>query len=97
MHRSNQLTMIVPLEKGRRQSLERYLKRRVGYQRAATSANALLASIVQLHFVSMFTFVPPSVGLSPVNPEGYLVVEASFDGPLDRFLSEFTTTFGRKL
>jgi hypothetical protein len=94
MHRPNQLTVIVPLDKGRRQPLERYLERRVGYQHAATAK--LLARITQLHFVSMFTFVPPSRARL-VNPEGYLVIEASFDGPADGFVREFTTTFGRKL
>lgn len=88
--RHNQLTMIAPLEANQRGPLVRYLEEEIGYQRADRPANALLKDIAELHFISMSTFVPPGGGR---NPEGYLVIEASFDGPVDAFLQKFTTTF----
>jgi len=88
--RHNQLTMIAPLEANRRKPLVKFLEEEIGYQRANRPANDLLKTITELHFISMFTFVPPGAG---GNREGYLVIEASFDGEVDAFLQRFTTTF----
>jgi hypothetical protein len=92
--RHNQLTMIAPLDKNRREALAAGLERKIGYQRSDRRANIRLKRIAQLHFISMFTFVPPGEG---GNREGYLVIEANFDGPVDDFLDEFTTQFKRPL
>jgi hypothetical protein len=92
--RHSQLTMIAPLESNRRAELEALLEGEIGYQRTDRPANGRLKCIAELHFISMFTFVPPGVG---GNREGYLVIEASFDGPVGQFLDKFTRQFERPL
>lgn len=92
--RHNQITMIAPLDQDQRKSVDALLIEKIGYQRAGRPGNALLRCVSQLHFMSMFTFVAPGGG---GNPEGYLVLEANFDGPVDDFLNEFTSQFGEQL
>jgi hypothetical protein len=85
--RHKQLTFIAPVAEGRRIELKRYLEEEISYQCKHKPANVLLRQIPELHFLSMFTFVSPGQAR---NPEGYLVIEASFDGPVDAFLGKFT-------
>ncbi|MBV9953967.1 MAG: hypothetical protein JOZ70_01840, partial [Pseudolabrys sp.] len=92
--RHNQLTMIAPLDKDRRAAVEADLETHIGYQRADKPDHILLKDIAELHFLSIFTFVPQGGGR---NPEGYLVIEASFDGPVDNFLANFTRKFAQPL
>jgi hypothetical protein len=92
--RHNQITMIAPLDRDQRQSVDALLIEEIGYQRAERPGNALLRRVPQLHFMSMFTFIAPGGG---GNPEGYLVLEANFDGPVDDFLDEFTSQLGELL
>jgi hypothetical protein len=88
--RHNQLTMIAPLDKDRRrEALAAYLEQEIGYQRAGSDANTQLSGIAELHFISMFTFASPGGNGSS---EGYLVLEANFDGPVDEFLAKFTSS-----
>jgi len=87
--RHNQLPVVAPLAEHKQKALAGYLEKEVGYQCAGKPANALLREIAELHFLSMFTFVSPG---EACHPEGYLVIEASFDGPVDAFLQVFTTS-----
>jgi hypothetical protein len=88
--RHNQLTCIAPLADNQRTVLTNYLEEKIGYQRKGNQANELLKQVPELHFLSMFTFVSPA---EVRNSEGYLVIEASFDGSVDAFLEKFTTQF----
>jgi hypothetical protein len=92
--RHNQLTMIAPVDKNQRAAVIADLDANIGYQRADKPDHILLKEIDELHFLSIFTFVPPGGG---GNPEGYLVIEASFDGPVDNFLETFTRKFAQPL
>lgn len=92
--RHNQLTMIAPLDKDQRAAVTDDLDANIGYQRVDQPDHILLKKIGELHFISMFTFVAPGGG---GNPEGYLVIEANFDGPVDNFLKNFTREFAQPL
>jgi hypothetical protein len=92
--RHNQLTMIVPVDKNQRAAVIADLDANIGYQRADKPDHILLKKIDGLHFLSIFTFVPPG---GSGNLEGYLVIEANFDGPVDAFLGNFTREFAQPL
>jgi hypothetical protein len=91
--RHHQLTMIAPIDENQRAAVIADLDANIGYQCSDKSDHALLKKIDELHFISIFTFVPHGDG----NPEGYLVVEANFDGPVDNFLANFTREFAQPL
>jgi hypothetical protein len=71
-----------------------WLNGEIGYQRADLPANRLLNGIAELHFVSLFTVTTPD---GSGNPDGYLVLEANFDGPVDGFVNRLTQEFEQPL
>jgi hypothetical protein len=80
--RQHDLTIVAPLKPRTRDPLDQFLLDNMGYQRADRPYNARLKEISELHFLSFFTFLPPD---DSGNREGYLVLEASFDGSPENF------------
>jgi len=87
----NQITMVAPVIAQRRQELTAWLDQEVGYQGAGGQYHELLQKIPDLHFISMFAL---SIPRGDDKSQGYLVLEASFDGPASDFIAAFVLCFG---